>query len=72
MKNLLLYILCKKVPEQSGNNYDIICHIYLFWKFPQTFQWFYLLPNFAIGMEKKILGNSGLFQKLPWQYIFNF
>ena len=38
MKNLLLYILFKKVPEQSGNNYDTIYYIYLFWKFPQTSQ----------------------------------
>ena len=26
----------------------------------------------SIGMKNKILGNSGLFKKLPWQYIFNF
>ena len=25
MKNVLLYILFKKVLEHSGNNYDIIC-----------------------------------------------
>ena len=26
----------------------------------------------SIGMQKKILGNSWLFRKLPLQYIFNF
>ena len=26
----------------------------------------------SIGLKNKILGNSGLFKKLPWQYIFNF
>ena len=26
-ENLLWYILFKKIPEQSGNNYDIICEI---------------------------------------------
>ena len=74
-KKLLLYKLFKNVPEQSGNNYDIIFYIYLFWKFPEVSQWFYLFPELlkaSFGMEKKILGNLGLFSKLPWQYIFNF
>ena len=37
-EKILLYILFKKVPEQSGNNYDTICYTYLFWKFLQTSQ----------------------------------
>ena len=40
-ENLLLYILFKNIPEQSGNNYDIMCYIYLFWKVPEVSQWFY-------------------------------
>ena len=72
MKNLLIYTLFKKVPEQSGNNMISYAKYKSFWKFPETSQWFHLLPDVSIGMEKKILGNSRLFRKLPWQYIFNF
>ena len=37
-ENLLLYILFKKAPEKSGKNYDIICYIYLFLRFPEVSQ----------------------------------
>ena len=37
-ESLLLYIPFKKVPEYSGKNYDIICYIYLFQKFPEVTQ----------------------------------
>ena len=65
MKNLLLYILLKKVLEQPGMNHDIICYIYLFWNFPEVTQGFQLIPETSIGMEKKNLVNSGPFSKVP-------
>ena len=43
-----------------------------FHKFLNESSYFQSLPKASIGMEKKILENSGLFQKLSWQYIFNF
>ena len=67
MKNLLLYILFKKVLEHSGNNYDIITlnikhsgKLYILLDDSTEFQ---NLLNASFGMEKKILERSGLFSK---------
>ena len=45
------------------------CYMYILLDDSTKFQ---KLLKASIGMEKKILGNSGLFRKLLWQYIFNF
>ena len=62
--NLLLYILFKNVPEQSGNNYDIICYIFLFGKFPEFLNdstYFQKLLKASVCMKK----NSREFQTFP-------
>ena len=43
-----------------------------FQRFLNDSTYFQKLLKASIGIEKKILGKSGLFRDLPLQYIFNF
>ena len=64
-ENLLLYILLKIISEQSGNNYDVICYSYLFSKFPEVSQCFYLLPEIAQSFYWHGKENYSKFRTIP-------
>ena len=69
-ENLLLYILFKNVPEQSGNNYDIISYLFIL-EISRGISMILLTSKNAQGFFWHGKENSREF-RTSWQYIFNF
>ena len=74
--NIYSYIYClRKFQNDQVTtmiSYAKYKSIHGFWKVLHFRGRFHLLPEASICMDKKILANSRLFPKLPWQCIFNF
>ena len=74
-ENLLIYTVLRTFQNNQVTtmiSYVIFIYSGNFQKFLNDSTYLQKLLKASIGMEKKILGNSGLLGKLKWQYIFNF